>query len=104
MTRFNIDRTHLTGRATEIVIAAIVIAALALLLPGLDTGTSLLASAGNAIADLWNGALSVAVGLGILYGAWCLFWPIIRNFILMLIGWAIIAILAFLTFADAIGL
>jgi hypothetical protein len=45
----------------------------------------------------------LAIGLGLLYGVWCLFSPILRNAILMIVGWIIILGICGYTFLKYIG-
>jgi hypothetical protein len=69
------------------------------LLSGTGSGSGVSAAVGN----LWDSLITLAIGLGILYGAWCLFWPILRNAILMVIGWIIILGVGGYSFLKYIG-
>jgi hypothetical protein len=46
---------------------------------------------------------STSLTPAILYDAWCLFWPILRNAILMVVGWIIILGTGGYTFLKYIG-
>jgi hypothetical protein len=56
-----------------------------------------------AVDNRWDSLITLAIGLGILYDAWCLFWPILRNAILMVVGWIIILRLGGYTFLKYVG-
>jgi hypothetical protein len=69
------------------------------LLSGTGSGPGLSA----AVDNRWDSLIPLAIGLGLLYGVWCLFWPILRNAILMIVGWIIILGIGGYTFLKYIG-
>ncbi|MPR06276.1 hypothetical protein [Microvirga tunisiensis] len=69
------------------------------LLAGPSSGSGI----SSTISSLWDSLIAVVIGLCILYGAWCLFWPIVRNAILMVIGWIIILAIGVYTFLKYVG-